>query len=198
MWYYYSGPNHSLLKNCNSVGKIFDIAWKGISEHILETTLKRNDSPVTSVKDINLYLASLLVVGLTPHPEVANYFMQDERGIFGSTWMQNHCTRDKWHAVNAHIHFDPVWLTAKVRDNVAEMWNPYQEVVVDEMMVPFTGRWKHIQHVKGKPHNTGNRFLSDFDIKESNFMELLIPNIICLIFGIMQGRNQKTPINQLK
>ena len=43
--------------------------------------------------NLNLYLAALLVIGLTPQSSFDNYFKEDADGIFGSTWMQQHFTR---------------------------------------------------------------------------------------------------------
>ena len=48
-------------------------------------------------------------------------------------------------------------------------------MIVDEMLIPFTGRWKYVQYIKGKPHNTGlkmfcladlNYYLWDFWLYE--------------------------------
>ena len=46
-------------------------------------------------------------------------------------------------------------LIEQLNINVKSCWNLNQTVVIDEMMVPFHGRWTYKQHVKGKPHNTG-------------------------------------------
>jgi hypothetical protein len=47
---------------------------------------------------------------------------------------------------------------AQLRQNAQTAWNLGQVLVVDEMMRTFTGKWRHIQHVKGKPHDTGLKF----------------------------------------
>jgi hypothetical protein len=133
---------------------IFDLCWKGVSQHILDTTIARDDV-ISTVDDVNLYLAALLVMGLTPQPQLSDYFMEDTQGIFGSQWMQQHCTRDKLSEVNARLHFDPGWMSDHLKSNMQALWAPHQAIVVDEMIIPFTGRWKYIQHIKGKPHNTG-------------------------------------------
>jgi hypothetical protein len=77
----------------DSIGKIFDVQWAYISEKILETTLQREETKEWDLADINVYLASQLVMGLTPQPSIDNYFQHDSRGIFGSSWMQETFTK---------------------------------------------------------------------------------------------------------
>ena len=129
-----------------------------MSENILQTTLAREPHQNWKLADINLFLASQLVMGLTPEPSIENYFQQDSMGIFGSLWMQESFSRDKWTELNQHIHFDTNQCMQQLRVNIQQAWNLNQILVVDEMMRTFTGRWKHIQHVKRKPHNTGLKF----------------------------------------
>ena len=160
-----TGPNYEYLNDCNTTGKIFDIMWSGISSHILDYTLSREMEMECNINDINLLLASQLVMGLTPQPSIVDYFKHDDTGIFGSLWMQQHFTREKWKYLNSNIHFQPRVTIQMLRSNVQMLWNLDQILIVDEMMVPFTGRWKWIQFVKGKPHDTGLKFygLTDFN-----------------------------------
>lgn len=153
-WIFPSGPVLNELQSCSTAGKIFDLTWNNISEHLLQETLKR-DNCFDTLQDVNLFLASILVIGLTPHPEVADYFLHDDRGIFGSKWMQQHFTAHKWHNVNSHLHFDAAWVNKTIQMNCSKLWKPHQVLVIDEILVPFTGRWKWIQYIRGKPHNTG-------------------------------------------
>lgn len=150
-------PSGSLLSKANineEIGKTFDFLWDGVIEHIIETTNAREKTTWTKA-DIALYLASILVMGLTPSPTIDGYWKDDPMGILGSTWLQKHFTRDKWHNMNAHIHFDPKKLCDLLNANFKKAYIPEQVLCVDEMMIPFDGRWKWIQHVRGKPHNTG-------------------------------------------
>jgi len=128
--------------------------WKGCSESIVKTTNSKNSDEI-KLKDINLYLASLLVMGINSQPSVADYFQFDEKGIFGCHWMQNHFTNKQWSKFHENIHLEPKELLFNLNKNIKACWYPYQKLVVDEMMVPFTGKWKYRQCVKGKPHNTG-------------------------------------------
>jgi hypothetical protein len=131
--------------------------WSGISEHIVQETEARENFG-WDINDINLFLASELVMGLSPQPQIHDYFMQDRKGIFGSLWMQQHFTQVKWSQLHSHIHFEPRDLIQALRLNGQNLWSLGQVVIVDEMMVPFTGRWKGIQFVRGKPHDTGLKF----------------------------------------
>lgn len=153
-WLFPSGPIEKKLTDCNTVGQIFDVIWSGISEKILESTQARETFPL-SLADINLFLASCLVIGLVPQPEIAHYFQNDPRGIFGNKWMQEHFTRDKWYQIHSSLHFDPFDLCKTLQSNCSKIYSPSQLITIDEMMVPFDGRWKHKQHIRGKPHNTG-------------------------------------------
>lgn len=162
-WSFDDGPIAEKIEDCDSVGKIFDLLWSQMSEKILASTLSRGDLNL-SLEDLNLFLASFLVIGITPQPEISSYFMQDPRGIFGSKWMQERFSRDKWHYYHAHLHLDPFDLSKTLQQNSAQIYSPTQVVVVDEMIVPFEGRWKYIQHVRGKLHNTG------FNCNHVNFL----------------------------
>jgi len=65
-------PSGSLLKLPNdsiSIGAIFNILWHGVTDHIIQSTFAR-ENKAWSNADINLYLASLLVMGLTPSPNI--------------------------------------------------------------------------------------------------------------------------------
>ena len=127
--------------------------WFGISSHIVQQTEERKHLGL-NCKDINLFLASHLVMGLAPQPAIVDYFSQDKRGIFGSLWMQQHFTREKWSDIHSHLHYDPQQCIQILKINTQQLWNLDQVLVVNEMIVPFTGCWKWIQFVKGKSHNT--------------------------------------------
>lgn len=156
-----SGPNIS----CKSIGQIFDIMWSNMTETILKSTLAREQID-WDMNDINLFLASLLTMGLAPEPSIEDYFKQDARGIFGSLWMQQRFTKQKWSFMHSHIHFDPTECINILRTNAQSSWNLRQVLVVDELMVTFTGKWKWIQFIKGKPHNTGLKF---FGLTDDSF-----------------------------
>ena len=63
-----------------------------MTEQLVETTDARENTSVSEA-DMNLYLAGLLVIGLTPEPAFEDYFKKDPDGVFGSVWMQNHFSR---------------------------------------------------------------------------------------------------------
>jgi hypothetical protein len=60
--------------------------WLNMSENILQSTLKKENCNWT-INEINLWLESTLVMGLTPEPTIQHYFEQDNSGIFGLHWM---------------------------------------------------------------------------------------------------------------
>lgn len=148
------GIKRGILSDSNDTAAIFDLLWKDCSEHILSYSQNRGLENA-SISDINLVLASSLVMGLSPQPTIKDYFATDKQGIFGNLWMQQHFSRDKYSTIYASIHIDHRSLIQQVRTNAQHIWNLHQRLVVDEIIVPFQGRWKYRQCVKGKPHNTG-------------------------------------------
>lgn len=146
-----------MFSHVSTIGKLFDIQWSGITSAIVSTTNDRKEYTV-NIDTVNLYLASILVTGLSPQPTYRDYFAQDSSGIYGSLWMQKHFSRDIWFEYHQNIHIEPNQLIQMLNLNVKSCWNLHQHVVIDEMIVPFDGRWKHKQYVKGKPHNTGLKF----------------------------------------
>ena len=165
MFTFPTGPDFKVLSGCDTIGKIFDVVWSDISNHILEETKRREDVN-WNVDHINLFLASHLVMGLTPQPSIEDYFRIDLDGIFGSNWMKQQFTTSWWSNIHTHIHYDPQICINLLRSNSQKVWNLDQVLIVDEMLIPFTGRWKYIQYIKGKPHNTG---LKMFFLADSNF-----------------------------
>ena len=65
-----------------------------------------------------MFLAALLVIRLTPEPSFRDYFKQDPDGIFGSVWMQQYLSRDKFEFLNAHIHLNANILIEQLNFNV--------------------------------------------------------------------------------
>ena len=74
-----------------------------------------------SAKKINLFLASLLVIGLVPHPEIADYFTESSDGIFGNTWMKEHFTAKTWHHIKSHIKIPAQDIARLLRRNCQDL-----------------------------------------------------------------------------
>jgi hypothetical protein len=153
-WSTSSGPKRGLFTKQSSTSMVFDTLWSDCSESLLTSTNSKEEQQI-SLQDMNLYLASLLVTGLSPQPAIVDYFVRDPLGISGNLWMQEHFTEHSWCHLNAHTHIDVNGFISLLKQNAQKQWNLHQCLVVDEMMVPFTGRWKYRQHIKGKPHDTG-------------------------------------------
>lgn len=155
------GPRRGIFSENPSTADIFDMLWKDCSELILSTSQAREHEDF-DIEDINLFLASTLVMGLAPQPTIEDYFVQDPTGIFGNLWMQQHFTKPTWSKLHSFIHIDHHSLIQQVRSNAQDIWMLHQRLVIDEMMIPFQGKWKFRQCVKGKPHNTGIHTLTEF------------------------------------
>jgi hypothetical protein len=94
-------------------------------------------------------------MGFSQQPSIDDYFQNDELGIFRSDWIKSHISRDKWYQLHTNIHIEPNQLISKLNENFKNAWNLHQELVIDELIIPFEGRYKHIQNIPSKPHTTG-------------------------------------------
>lgn len=92
---------------------------------------------IKSIEDLNLYLASLLITGLAPLPKITDYFKQDQGGVYGSQWMQEHFTAKVWYNIHHHLHWDVPVLCNLIRENIKTLWKPFKSLVVDEIIAPF-------------------------------------------------------------
>jgi hypothetical protein len=64
-------------------------------------------------------------------------------------------TRISWESIHSSLHFDIKFLRETLTTNFQQFWTPYSHVAVDEGMVPFKGRYRYKQHIRGKPDATG-------------------------------------------
>ena len=60
--------------------------------------------------------------------------------------------------MNAIFHMDIFKIQKLLRESFKTCFSPSQNVAVDEGIVPFKGRFKYRQYVRGKPHSTGIKF----------------------------------------
>lgn len=70
-----TGPIQKKFSPNITIGKIFDVLWNQMTESILQTTAIRESN--FSLENLNLFLASTLVMGLAPEPEIEDYFYND-------------------------------------------------------------------------------------------------------------------------
>ena len=147
------GPNQKIFNSTTSTITIFDFMWNKVTKLIYLETDKRKEE--ISKEDINLYLAATLVMGLNSQPTQSSYFEKDDKGISGCHWMKERFTLKDLSYIQSHIHFDHSKVIQILRKNFQDAWELHKQLVVDELIVPFTGRWKYRQYVKGKPHTTG-------------------------------------------
>ena len=122
MFTFPTGPNFKVLKECDKIGKIFDVVWSNISMHILEKTKKREDIN-WKVDDIDLFLASHLIMRLAPQLTIKDYFKNDSNSIFASNWMKKRFTANWWSNIHSHIHYDPQTCINLLRNNGQKLWN---------------------------------------------------------------------------
>lgn len=86
-----------------TIGDIFDRLWNNYTQHIVTVSNEKNDNNI-SINDVNLFLASILVMGLSPQPAIEDYFANDSQGIFGNLWIQQHFSRHSYNNLCTSIH----------------------------------------------------------------------------------------------
>lgn len=121
-WVIDNGPKRSVFSKSTTSGAIFDQLWNNCTDLLLTSTNARENNAFSD-KDINLLLASLLVMGLSSQPSIKDYFVHDSRGIFGNLWMQQHYTEHIWYFTYSHIHVEHSKLIKQLRTNFQQCWN---------------------------------------------------------------------------
>lgn len=64
----------------------------------------------------------------------------------------------KWLLIHRNLSFDVDFIEDLINQSFQRHWTPFPHVAVDEGMIPFKGRFRYRQHIKGKPKATGIKF----------------------------------------
>lgn len=68
--------------------------------------------------------------------------------------------RDRFLQIQKHLHFNLHFITSRIIANTQRYWHPSTAVAVNELLFLFKGRYRHKQHIRGKPHATGLKWYS--------------------------------------
>lgn len=102
--------------------------------------------------DFMSYVAVHLLMGLVHYPSVDDYWKRSD--IFACAMIRTLMSRKKYYLIRGCLQFNIQTIIKYVNVIIRKYYYPDCIVVVDETLIPFKGRWKARQHVRGKPHAT--------------------------------------------
>ena len=82
-------------------------------------------------------------------------------------------SRNRWEEIRRFCSFDLDFIRTATIKKFQDMYIPFPEIAVDETLLLFKGRFKHKQHIKGKPTSTGIKIYALND-KSGFFLGLLV------------------------
>lgn len=119
----------------------------------------------TNSKEIKLFLAILIWMGLDQKPKIRDYW---SRNILYRGDMSSYMSRNRFELLLKFIHFaDNEACTSENRlfkiesllsllnSKFQKIYNPGPKVSIDESMIPFRGRLKFRQYIPNKRHRYG-------------------------------------------
>ena len=120
--------------------------------------------PEVTILEIKKFMAICLEMGIAPLPSIDLYW-RGKNHFFGNKFISKTMSRYRFQQINAVLHFQVGFLQTKLNSNFKNNWQPYRTVVVDEGIIPFKGRYRYKQYVRGKPHSTGIKYFALADEK---------------------------------
>lgn len=120
-----------------------------------------------SVSEVEMkkFLALLMYFGLVSYPSIKKYWSKEAK--YSNLFVRSIMPRNRFEEIMRFIHFShednrPEDRLKKVHDLVCLLndkfqyyCSPNEDVVIDETMVPFRGRLKFRQYLRGKSHKYG-------------------------------------------
>ena len=102
-------------------------------------------------------------MGIHQCPSEKDHWSED--CCYSNNWIKNRISYRKWKAIHLALSYDSDWLEIQLKNSFRKYWQPYEHVTVDEGMIPFKGRFRYRQHVRGKPKATGIKYYALCDEK---------------------------------
>lgn len=135
------------------------------------------------VQEIKTFFAICIIMGLVKMSNVNDYWKRETSnfGIYGNNFISSRMARDRWLEIRKHLGFNLDSIREKTIQNFRAHWIPFPEIAVDETLLLFKGRFRHKQHIRGKPHSTGIKVYAMND-KTGFFLD----------YWFYQGKNGKT------
>lgn len=152
------GKPSSTITNGSSYELFRQLFTDEIELHLQQKTNEKCSSfkiKQVSIEELRQYFAIIFTMGLVRMPEMGQYWTDDEKQLFGNGLVRATLSRNRFKEIHRCLSFDIDWLVSKVCDIIGKCWIPTETCVVDECIIPFKGRFRGRQHVRGKPHATG-------------------------------------------
>jgi hypothetical protein len=105
-------------------------------------------------EDVLSYFAVLTVMGLTPQPEISD-FWKNSPGIYGNWFIKRIMSRNKFEAIHRSFHMDNELIIKLLNSKIRRVYLPSNYVTVDETILRTKSRNPHPKHVRGKLKATG-------------------------------------------
>lgn len=117
-----------------------------------------------TIREMWIYLAlEIFLFGLVHMPLSRNYW---EAGpLYGNTLARMAMTGKRFFEIRASLKFSLNHIYKTITEKTQLYYTPSRHVSVDELLLPFKGRYRFRQHVRGKPNQTGLKYYCLVDSK---------------------------------
>jgi hypothetical protein len=107
--------------------------------------------------EIKTFISICIVMGLVKMPNIRDYWKLESSnfGIYGNSFISSRMSRNRFLEIRRFFGFDLDYIRSETITNFQKYYLPFPQLAVDETLLLFKGRFKHKQHIKGKPNSTG-------------------------------------------
>ena len=133
------------------------------------TTPVWQHGPELTVAELRLFLGIVLAMGVKRLPEIRDHWSTEE--VLADPYISSKMSRDRFEEILRYLHVADNATTGNSKDKLAKVrpmitalnasfravYNPTEEVSIDEGMTPFKGRTGIKQYMKAKPVKWGFR-----------------------------------------
>jgi hypothetical protein len=148
------GPTSIDVNKLKNELDVFRLFWtKKLEEGILKYSNEKNGAFLMNLEDFHKYICVSLVLGIIQYPDQRDHWSDSE--FFGTKFVQQLISRTSWESFHNQLHFNIEFIKDSLITQFQKYWEPFPHLAVDEGMVPFKGRYRYKQHIRGKPDATG-------------------------------------------
>lgn len=134
------------------------VAWKSTRSNtaLVETF---------SLAIIELYLVTVIVMGLIPVQNYTKYWSSDEKSLYHGHYVRNLMRRKEFDDIHQYIHIDPPEFVRLFNSTVKKYWKLFPRIAIDEGMLGFKGKVRFKCFMPGKPEKHGVKYFAICDEK---------------------------------